>query len=780
MSEASLRNKIVLIGADLSINDRHRTPFSFVSQKEPKGTPGVIVHAHALAQLLEGRSFPPLGPLSQVVVVFAAALFGLVLAWVEINIYLSVVIELLVLIGYWASAPWLFHNQGVLIPLIAPTISSVLGFWMTQVYSGSKTRKEKRMAQREAEVKKELLANMSHELRTPLNAVIGRGELLQENMSDSTNLKHTGIILASAKSLLRLINDILDYSKIESGRMSMEQIVFDLRQSLEETMETLANTAESKGLTLDLKVDENLSAVFLGDPMRLRQVVVNLVGNAIKFTEKGSVTVRVVPESEEGMLRFAVTDTGIGIPADRLGAIFEKYAQAEGSTARKHGGTGLGTTISKQIVEQMKGRIWVESEVGKGSTFFFVVHIPEVPEGVECQAEDRVASPIVAASVSRVFRILVVDDIKENRDLAEIRLKQHGHHVSTAEDGLEAVDAFGRLDLDVILMDINMPRMGGIDATREVRNQEAKQESKSHVSIIALTAGDAADDKDSCLEAGMDDFATKPIDFNRLLALMERIVPDGVGEVVDEVVAENSEPSKPVSQLEVPPPFDNLEGFDVAKGLENWGDSETYKKTLVGFGRQHAGDMDLIRAAFGKDDIQAVKDVAHALKGVAGTLAATDLAAAAKALDAALRGKEGELTVADLKAALERKNVRLDDLVRAVEDTLQVVVASCRWFEPEEESTSVEAPVVRQIEPIHVELMQNLVQYLDQGDFAKIEPCLKDLGVSGIFPEKEFRELAGLVDDLDFFGAAESLRKLADSLGIVLNGGEQCSDEQTG
>ena len=787
LPDAWFKGQVILVGVDLSLTDRHRTPMSAAARWEGKGkaqgTPGVVVHAHGLAQLLDQRPFPGLSTPTRLAVVFGTVLLGLMLASLPFNLYLIMVGELLALCGYWVVAFVLFQKQGVLLPLLAPTIGATIAYGLSLLHIGTEARRGRRLAREETQIKAELLANMSHEIRTPINAVIGMTELVLEAEKEAAKRKHLSIVLSSAKSLLRLINDILDYSKMESGRMVFERIVFDLRQSLEETLATLMVQVQAKGLSLNLQVDENLPKCFSGDPVRLRQVVVNLVGNAIKFTEKGVISVQVFPEPgpepepEPGQwLRFAVADTGIGIPADRLEAIFESYAQAEGSTARKHGGTGLGTTISKQIVEGMEGRIWVESRPGQGSTFYFVVRIPSLPGVTVCGEEAESVAPEQALGMDRrTFNILLADDIEENLTLATIRLQQQGHAVTTVRDGLQALSAFEQGKHDLILMDVNMPLMGGLEATRAIRGLEKKLGHDRRIPIIALTAGTDGEDKRACTQAGMDAFAAKPIEFGSLFALLERVVPEGLGSVIaaKTVSVVDRAPRSSPEGPDLPPLFQGLDGIDARRGLATWGNAEEYRKSLVGFSRQHAEDMVLVRAALSRDDVPAAKAVSHGLKGVAGTLATLDLASSASVLDAALHQRKGEEGgVAALNAVLALRDQNLDDLINVVEKDLQAVLYSCdRLVSKPKKKSPVQAVATQRIEDVHVDLLRDLADQMTRGAATHCERLLRELESSGIAAEEELSMLVDFVEDFDFLQASAALKKLAATLDIDLEKG---------
>ena len=326
----------------------------------------------------------------------------------------------------------------------------------------------------------------------------------------------------SADALLRVINDILDFSKIEAGRMTLEPAPFALREQLDRFMKTLAYRAIEKGLTLRCDVTPDVPDHVVGDWMRLRQVLINLVGNALKFTEQGRVIVTVDLESrteQAAMLHIGVSDTGIGVPAERQAAIFEAFTQADGSTARSHGGTGLGLTISRRFVEMMGGRLWLESHPGRGSTFNFTVHVDVPP-----RANDTAGAPgeaLPATPPPPGLRILLAEDNRVNRFLAVRLLEKNGYRVETATNGKAAVDALERDTFDLALMDLQMPEMDGLAATARIRERE--RATGGHLPIIALTANAMVGDRERCLQAGMDGYVSKPIDITRLLEEIRRV-----------------------------------------------------------------------------------------------------------------------------------------------------------------------------------------------------------------------------------------------------------------
>lgn len=386
----------------------------------------------------------------------------------------------------------------------------------------------KELAEKATRAKSDFLACMSHDIRTPMNAIIGMTDVLSETGLDAEQRQHLRVIRSAGETLLGLINDILDFSKIEAGQLHLEEIGFSIREVIADATDIAKVRAREKGLAIVTSIDNAVPGTLLGDPTRVCQVLINLLGNAIKFTAQGEVAVKVMLEKDAqdaATLLFSVSDTGIGIPAEKQAALFQKFMQVDSSTTRKYGGTGLGLAICKQLVELMGGTIWVESELGRGSTFHFRIAARSPvasPSGLPAAAPAQPAVP--AETTVSPMRILLADDTPENRLLIQTYLKKTAHVLETAENGEIALAMFKKDPCNLVLMDMQMPVMDGYTATREIRKWEQANGIES-TPIVALTAEALAEDAKRSTAAGCTDHVVKPIRKAKLMEVIARYAP---------------------------------------------------------------------------------------------------------------------------------------------------------------------------------------------------------------------------------------------------------------
>lgn len=583
--------------------------------------------------------------------------------------------------GFFSEELALRHQQGQTIWVrlqvqaidpqdLSQGVAGVLIDMSAEYAAREQMQEAQRLAEEAVRTKSDFLANMSHEIRTPMNAILGMTHLLLQTPLEAEQRNYLEKIHRSGRHLLGVINDILDFSKIEAGKLVLEQMTFNLHTLLQDLLETLQPAASQKGLALKLDLDPRLPEWCLGDPLRLQQILLNFGNNAVKFTEVGQITLSVQVLARQGevySLRFSVADSGIGLSEAQQAKLFRSFEQADTSITRKYGGSGLGLAISRQLVELMAGKIGVLSELGQGATFWFQIELNAVVDAQAIQQARREMQAEVSGRdservhLNRHAKILLVEDNALNQEVALALLKPLGVRVDLAENGAEALSALEQQSYDLVLMDVQMPVMDGLTATRKIREMPKWRD----LPIIAMTASVLMSDREACEAAGMNAHLPKPIEPRELWKVLITWLP-----ATPENTDTTSAPIAVAAPAPEPTQLPQIEGLDTELGLRLvMRDQALYRLLLQSFVSSHQETAQELTAAVAQQDVKTAVRLVHTLKGSLAQLGATHLAACAQTYEQSL--KQAQEQAIDLPQLRTHFLQGLTHLLSALTDFLQ-------------------------------------------------------------------------------------------------------------